>query len=169
MAPKAFFRRCQTACAAGDALGPHESTLGMAARSTSASLSPCRYLHEPKARFPVGRLIPLAEAGISPAGSVRLILTPHSAGTDWPGSATRHPLRRAFVTPPVRSPAVNAKNCILVSSSADWTLSILLELARKVPAARSAHLYRQAKMLGFQGMELDRSTLAFRSAMRLRS
>ena len=36
------------------------------------TLSPCRYLHEPKARFPVGRLIPLAGAGIAPAGSARL-------------------------------------------------------------------------------------------------
>src|SRR5215470_889888 len=39
------------------------------------TLSPCRYLHEPKARFPVGRLIPLAGAGIAPAGSARITLT----------------------------------------------------------------------------------------------
>ena len=44
------------------------------------TLSSCRYLHEPKARFPVGRLIPLAGAGISPAGSIRLSLTHRSAG-----------------------------------------------------------------------------------------
>jgi len=43
-------------------------------RAALPTLSPCRYLHEPKARFPVGRLIPLAGAGISPAGSIRLIL-----------------------------------------------------------------------------------------------
>lgn len=36
------------------------------------TLSPCRYLHEPKARFQVGRLISLAWAGIAPAGSARL-------------------------------------------------------------------------------------------------
>jgi hypothetical protein len=36
------------------------------------TLSPCRYLHEPKARFQVGWLIPLAWAGIAPAGSARL-------------------------------------------------------------------------------------------------
>jgi hypothetical protein len=42
------------------------------------TLSSCCYLHEPKARFPVGRLVPLAEAGISPAGSIRLALTHHS-------------------------------------------------------------------------------------------
>ena len=38
------------------------------------TLSPCCYLHEPKARFLVGRLVPLARAGISPAGSARLRL-----------------------------------------------------------------------------------------------
>ena len=38
------------------------------------TLSPCRYLHAPKARFQVGRLIPLAWAGIAPAGSARLSL-----------------------------------------------------------------------------------------------
>jgi hypothetical protein len=36
------------------------------------TLNSCRYLHEPKARFSVGRLVPLSEAGISPAGSIRL-------------------------------------------------------------------------------------------------
>ena len=45
------------------------------------TLSPCRYLHEPKARFPVGRLIPLAGAGIAPAGSARL--TPVAPKKDW--------------------------------------------------------------------------------------
>jgi hypothetical protein len=38
------------------------------------TLSPCRYLHKPKARFLVGRLVPLARAGITPAGSARLRL-----------------------------------------------------------------------------------------------
>jgi len=38
------------------------------------TLSPCCYLHEPKARFLVGRLIPLSRAGITPAGSARLYL-----------------------------------------------------------------------------------------------
>ena len=45
------------------------------------TLSPCRYLHEPKARFPVGRLVPLSGAGISPAGSIRLFLT-HRSGDE---------------------------------------------------------------------------------------
>ena len=49
------------------------------------TLSPCRYLHEPKTRFPVGRLIPLTGAGISPAGSIRLALTPRNAGRRSPG------------------------------------------------------------------------------------
>src|SRR6185295_2400391 len=30
------------------------------------TLSPCRYLHEPKARFPVGRLIPLPGRELHP-------------------------------------------------------------------------------------------------------
>jgi hypothetical protein len=38
-------------------------------------------LHEPKARFPVGRLVPLSGAGISPAGSIRLFLT-HCSGDE---------------------------------------------------------------------------------------
>jgi len=38
------------------------------------TLSPCRYLHALKARFQVGRLIPLAWAGLAPAGSARLSL-----------------------------------------------------------------------------------------------
>jgi hypothetical protein len=42
------------------------------------TLNSCRCLHEPKARFPVGRLVPLSEAGISPAGSIRLFLTHRS-------------------------------------------------------------------------------------------
>jgi hypothetical protein len=42
------------------------------------TLNSCRYLHEPKARFSVGRLVPLSEAGISPAGSIRLFLTHRS-------------------------------------------------------------------------------------------
>src|ERR1700722_1914573 len=41
------------------------------------TLNSCRCLHEPKARFPVGRLVPLSGAGISPAGSISLFLTHH--------------------------------------------------------------------------------------------
>ena len=39
------------------------------------TLNSSRYLHEPKARFSVGWLLPLAETGIAPAGSIRLLLT----------------------------------------------------------------------------------------------
>jgi hypothetical protein len=39
-----------------------------------STLSPCRCLHAPKTRFLVGRLVPLSRAGVSPAGSARLIL-----------------------------------------------------------------------------------------------
>src|SRR5262249_11013812 len=42
------------------------------------TLSPCRCLHEPKARFQVGRLVPLAWAGLTPAGSARLTLAHRS-------------------------------------------------------------------------------------------
>jgi hypothetical protein len=40
-----------------------------------STLSSCRCLHKPKTRFPVGRLIPLSGAGISPAESIRFVLT----------------------------------------------------------------------------------------------
>jgi hypothetical protein len=42
------------------------------------TLNSSRYLHESKARFSLGRLIPLAEAAIAPAGSIRLLLTHRS-------------------------------------------------------------------------------------------
>src|ERR1700757_4341744 len=44
------------------------------------TLNSCRCLHEPKARFPVGRLIPLSEAGILPGGSIRVFLPRHIRG-----------------------------------------------------------------------------------------
>ena len=50
------------------------------------TLNSCRCLHEPKARFPVGRLIPLSEAGISPAERIRLFLTHHSGDEFRQGS-----------------------------------------------------------------------------------
>jgi hypothetical protein len=58
------------------------------------TLSPCRYLHKPKARFLVGRLVPLARAGITPAGSARLRLAHRST---WISQRPPHPcsLRKA--------------------------------------------------------------------------
>jgi len=50
------------------------------------TLSSCRYLHEPKARFQVGRLVPLAWAGIAPAGSARLGLA-HRRSPECPRRA----------------------------------------------------------------------------------
>ena len=50
------------------------------------TLSPCRYLHKPKARFQVGRLIPLARAGIAPAGSAGLSLA-HRRNPECPRRA----------------------------------------------------------------------------------
>ena len=68
------------------------------------TLNSCRCLHEPKARFPVGRLIPLSEAGISPAGSIRLFLTHHIGDAICPGLAPaeygRRPLRRGLPANP---------------------------------------------------------------------
>src|SRR6202047_168598 len=61
------------------------------------TLSSCRCLHEPKARFPVGRLVPLSGAGISPAGSIRLFLTHHIGGVDrreWGGKECALPSQR---------------------------------------------------------------------------
>ena len=46
------------------------------------TLNSCRYLHESKARFRVGRLVPLARAGIAPAGSARLRLAHRSTSID---------------------------------------------------------------------------------------
>jgi len=43
------------------------------------TLSPCCCLHEPKARFQVRRLVPLAWAGIAPAESARLSLAHQSS------------------------------------------------------------------------------------------
>src|SRR5438128_5848048 len=57
------------------------------------TLSPCRYLHEPKARFQVERLVLLAWAGIAPAGSARLGLAHRriSRGRNRPPIRTRLP------------------------------------------------------------------------------
>ena len=41
---------------------------------TLSTLNSCRYLHEPKTRFPVGRLFPLSGAAIAPAESAGLSL-----------------------------------------------------------------------------------------------
>jgi len=61
------------------------------------TLNSSRYLHEPKARFSVGWLLPLAETGIAPAGSIRLLLThrkihgcPDRAPSSPSSSAIRH-------------------------------------------------------------------------------
>jgi hypothetical protein len=74
------------------------------------TLNSCRYLHEPKARFPVGRLVPLSGAGISPAGSIRLFLTHHIGGVarrEWGGKECALPSqRRERLAHP--SPKINA-------------------------------------------------------------
>jgi hypothetical protein len=69
------------------------------------TLSPCCYLHEPKARFQVGRLFPLAWAGISPAGSARLSLA-HRRSRECPSRAPSSPFSSAV---PCRAhPALDA-------------------------------------------------------------
>jgi len=62
------------------------------------TLSPCRYLHEPKARFQVGRLVPLAWAGISPAGSARFSLA-HQRTFLSRGQPPSRSLRRYIAAP----------------------------------------------------------------------
>src|ERR1700737_1411890 len=57
-----------------------------------STLNPCRYLHEPKTRFPVGRLVPLSGAGISPAESAGLALAHRRTSPD------QRPLRSAVPT-----------------------------------------------------------------------
>src|SRR5215831_469589 len=76
------------------------------ARST---LNPCRCLHEPKTRFLVGRLAPLARTGVSPVGSARLILAhrkssrcPHpkcSSPSSSGARTTTHPAHHAGCAP----------------------------------------------------------------------
>jgi hypothetical protein len=58
------------------------------------TLNSCCCLHETKARFPVGRLVPLSGAGISPAGSIRLVLTHRSGGEVRPGRRVKAGFRR---------------------------------------------------------------------------
>jgi len=83
----------------------------VAARSSLVpTLNSCRYLHEPKARFPVGRLVPLSEAGISPAGSIRLFLTHHIgdvARRELGGKEFVQPARRR-AKPAHPSPGIDA-------------------------------------------------------------
>src|SRR5437773_2620194 len=71
LVPSKFSTLSASACSSHEAQSLHLRYSPDVARPT---LSPCRYLHEPKARFQVGRLIPLAWAGIAPAGSARLNL-----------------------------------------------------------------------------------------------
>src|SRR5216683_834823 len=69
LAPSKFSTLSASGCSCHEAQSLHLRYGPDVARPT---LSPCRYLHEPKARFQVGRLFPLAWAGIAPAGSARL-------------------------------------------------------------------------------------------------
>jgi hypothetical protein len=71
LVPSKFSTLSASGCKSNEAQSLHLRYGLDVARPT---LSPCRYLHEPKARFQVGRLIPLAWAGVSPAGSACLSL-----------------------------------------------------------------------------------------------
>ena len=53
-----------------------------------STLDSCRYLHEPKTRFPVRWLLPLAGAGISPAEAAKLCLASQKIS---PGRQLRRP------------------------------------------------------------------------------
>jgi hypothetical protein len=74
------------------------------ARST---LSPCRCLHEPKTRFLVGRLVPLARTGVSPVGSARFILA-HRRSHECPH---RVPSSLAFAGCPPSGPLMPDAGC----------------------------------------------------------
>jgi len=73
------------------------------------TLSPCCCLHEPKARFQVRRLVPLAWAGIAPTESARLSLAhrkssrcPHpkcSSPSSSGARTTTHPAHHAGCAP----------------------------------------------------------------------
>ena len=76
LVPSKFSTLSASGCKSNEAQSLHLRYGLDVARPT---LSPCRYLHEPKARFQVGRLIPLAWAGVSPAGSAWLSLAHRSS------------------------------------------------------------------------------------------
>ena len=71
LVPSKFSTLSASGCSSNEAQSLH---LRYSPDVALPTLSPCRYLHEPKARFQVEWLIPLAWAGISPAGSARLSL-----------------------------------------------------------------------------------------------
>jgi len=76
LVPSKFSTLSASGCKSNEAQSLHLRYGLDVARPT---LSPCRYLHEPKVRFQVGRLIPLSRAGVSPAGSAWLILAHQSS------------------------------------------------------------------------------------------
>jgi hypothetical protein len=71
LVPSKFSTLSASGCSSNEAQSLHLRYGLDVARPT---LSPCRYLHEPKARFLVGRLVPLSRAGVAPAGSARFSL-----------------------------------------------------------------------------------------------
>ncbi len=81
LVPSKFSTLSASGCSSNEAQSLHLRYGLDVARPT---LSPCRYLHEPKARFLVGRLVPLSRAGVAPAGSARFSLAHRSslAGQD---------------------------------------------------------------------------------------
>src|SRR5438067_2155264 len=73
------------------------------------TLNSCRYLHEPKARFQVERLVLLAWAGIAPAGSARLGLAHQSnRGCRRPARGCRRARRAREGFPAPGSPSASA-------------------------------------------------------------
>jgi len=83
-----------------------------------STLNSCRYLHEPKTRFPVGRLIPLAGAGIAPAESAGLTLAHRKLLHIEPElfrigqEALPVELRRAFEQEVVHLPVLSLIPCV---------------------------------------------------------
>src|SRR6266851_6425917 len=69
--PSRFSTLSASGCSCHEAQSLH---LRYGLDSALSTLNSCRHLHEPKTRFPVGWLIPLSGAGVSPAGSAGLSL-----------------------------------------------------------------------------------------------
>src|SRR5713101_1347304 len=71
LAPSKFSTLSASGCSCHEAQSLH---LRYGLDIALSTLNSCRHLHEPKTRFPVGWLIPLSGAGISPAESAGLSL-----------------------------------------------------------------------------------------------
>jgi hypothetical protein len=83
------------------------------------TLSPCCCLHEPKARFQVRRLVPLAWTGIAPAESARLSLAHQRTSPDRdprPNGGHRRYTAAPWPRPDAPSAAGESRDCVRKTS-----------------------------------------------------